>query len=54
MIPQTLAELLRLILVPIAPSHDRDRAVCPAPTHPLHAPQDADDFDLSDASALPS
>lgn len=52
MIPQPLAELLRRILPAMTPSHDR--TACPATTHPLHDPQDIDDFDLSGASALSS
>jgi hypothetical protein len=54
MIPQTLAELLRHILIPITPSSDYALAACPSRSEPLPDPEDADDFDLSDASALGS
>jgi hypothetical protein len=54
MIPPPLVELLNYILVPIVPSNDIDFAMCPKRSEPLHGHDDADDFDLSDASALAS
>ena len=54
MIPPPLDELLNYILVPIVPSNDIDLAMYPTRSEPLPAHDDADDFDLSDASALGS